>query len=127
MENGQDMKAKSESESPEAISDASTESKPVEPTESKESTSSSPTTTADTPKGSTKTWKSAELVALKSKAGLVAAALADFQAAGGIVVAKNVQVDGLTSVKIYLVAEGVNLVAEKTPDGLDLVAVPSGS
>lgn len=56
----------------------------------------------------------------------MAGALADFQAAGGIVVVKNVSADGNTAVKLYLVAEGINIVAEKTADGLDLVAEPSG-
>jgi hypothetical protein len=125
MENTQPTKTENEFGSREAISGDSIKSEPVAEPQKNVSTTSSSTTTAATPKGSRKIWTSAELAELRLRAGLVAGALADFQAAGGIVVTKNVDADGVSSVKIYLVADGVNLVAKKTPDGTDLVAEPS--
>ncbi len=89
---------------------------------------SSQSTTADTPKGSKKTWKSAELAELLSKAGLVAGALADFQAAGGLVAVKNIEYKSasgstFTATKLYLVAEGASLSVHRTTDGLDFSLV----
>jgi hypothetical protein len=90
------------------------------------SRSSSKIITAAMPKGSRKTWASAELAELRLKAGLVAGALADFQTAGGLVVAKNIEVripSGVVrAVKFYLVAEGIELRSLLTGDGIDLVA-----
>lgn len=127
MENTQPTKTKSESESQAVTSDASIKSRLVADTESKESTSLSPSTPADTPNDSTKTWTSAELAELKLKAGLVAGALAEFQGAKGIVVAKEVEHQkGVFSLKIYLVAEGVSLRKKDTADGLDFEVLPLG-
>jgi hypothetical protein len=80
--------------------------------------------------GSSKIWTNVELAELRSKAGLVAGALADFQAAGGLVVVKNIEYEpGRFSVKIYLVAENLNTRVQKTADGLDfdIQPLPSGS
>ena len=130
MENTQPMKTENGSESKAATSDASTKSKQVAVTEKNASKSSSETMTATTLKGSTKTWTSAELAVLESKAGPVAGALADFQTAGGIVAVKNIEYktpsgSTFTATMLYLVVEGANLKVQKTADGLDfsLVAV----
>jgi hypothetical protein len=136
MENTQHTKTGNAPVLQAATSDASTRSQLVAATEQGESVNSSLGTTAATQSVSCKTWANAELEVLKSKAGLVAGALADFQAAGGLVVAKKVTYEHasmkLTATKLYLVAEGLHLTLEETPDGLDfnLVAVdhlPSGS
>jgi hypothetical protein len=66
-----------------------------------------------------KTWSNAELEELRRKAGLVAGALADFQAAGGLVVTKNMEYEGGKFVKIFLVVDKINLVAQRTADGMD--------
>lgn len=78
-----------------------------------------------------KTWKSAELQELESKAGLVAGALADFQTAGGLIHTKPFELtypsgSKFRGVKIMLFVNQANLVAEKTADGLvfRLVADP---
>jgi hypothetical protein len=68
---------------------------------------------------------------LRTKAGLVAGALADFQAAGGLVAVKNVEYTApsgskLTATRLYLVAEGLNLVAVNTADGIDFNLVAEG-
>lgn len=124
MENGQNTKAKSESEFQAATSDDSTKLSPAENTESNVSPSSSPTTTAASLNVSAKTWTPAELAVLKSKIGLVAAALGDFQGAKGLVAVKAIEHPQGKSLKIILVAEGLNLVAENTPDGLDFDVSP---
>lgn len=130
MENTQPMRTENESESQAAISEGSTKSGLVAATESGASLSSSQSTTATTLSGSKKTWTSAELAELRLKAGLVAGALADFQTAGGLVVVKNVEYEsGKFSVKIYLVAEGLNVKTLRTADGLDFEVspLPSGT
>jgi hypothetical protein len=76
-------------------------------------------TTATTLRATKKTWTSAELEVLKSKIGLVAGALADFKQAGGLVAVKNLTNDGQCLVKIYLVADALDIVAEHTTDGID--------
>jgi len=65
-----------------------------------------------------------ELGELAEKASILAGALADFQAAGGLVAVKNVEYKTpsgrtFTATKLYLVAEGANLKVQKTADGLD--------
>jgi hypothetical protein len=134
MENTQSMKTKTGSESKVDTSDDSIKSRLVADSESKESTSSSPSTNASTPKGSIKTWKSAELAELKLRAGLVAGALSDFQGAKGVVTTKEVTYtapSGRTckAIKVILIVPDADLVAEDTPDGLDfnLVVEPSGT
>lgn len=124
MENTQPTKTENESGSKADTSGDSTKSKLVAATANGESTSSQPSTTATTPNGSTKTWTSAGLAELQSKAGLVAGALRDFQDAKGIVVTTNVPYTlasgrRLVAVKIFLIVEDMNLVADKTADGLD--------
>lgn len=127
MENSQPMKIKRESESPAAILADSTKSGLVAVTEIGASGNSSQSTTADTPNGSRKIWTSAELAELRSKAGLVAGALADFQAANGLVVVKNIEYEpGKFSLKIYLVADGLSITKINTPDGLDFDVQPLG-
>lgn len=130
MENTQPTKTENESESKAAISDASIKSKLVAATDKEGSTSSPQNTTATTPNGSTRIWTNAELAELRSKAGLVAGALRDFQDAKGIVVTTNVPYTlasgrKLVAVKVFMIVEDMNLVADKTADGLDfnIVAV----
>lgn len=131
MANTQPTKTENVPASPADTSEDSIKSKLVAVTESGESKNSSSATTATTPSASPKTWTNAELEALKSKAGLVAGALADFQSAGGLVAVKSTSYEryGLqwTATKLILVAEGLNLVAVDTPDGLDFDLQPSGS
>ena len=125
MANTQHTKTKSGSGPRVDTSDASTKSGLVAVTESAGSTNSSPATTATMPNGSKKTWTSAELAELRLKAGLVAGALADFQGAGGLVVVKNVEHNkGVFAVKLYLVADGASVKADKTADGLDFEVLP---
>lgn len=87
-------------------------------------------TTATMSKGFRKIWKSAELAELQSKAGIVAGALADFTTAKGTVVRQEMTYTAPSgrvckAIKLILLVEDMNLVAEKTEDGLDfnLVAV----
>ena len=80
--------------------------------------------TATTQNASKKTLKKVDLVVLKSKAGLVAGAIQDFQEAGGLVVLKNMEYEGGKFVKINLVAEGFDLVANHTVDGIDFFITP---
>jgi len=124
MENTQPMKTESEPGSKADTSDASTKSKLVAVTAKEESMNLQPSTTATMPNDSKKIWTSAELAELGSKAGLVAGALADFQGAKGLVVATNVPYTlasgrKLVAVKLFLIVEDMNLVAEHTADGLD--------
>ena len=124
MENTQPMKTKPESESKVDTSEDSIKSRLVADLENKESTSSSPSTSASTLKGSTKTWKSVELAELKLRAGLVAGALADFQGAKGVATTKEVTYLAPSgrvckAIKIILIVEDADLVVEDTPDGLD--------
>ena len=136
MENTQPMKTESGAGSKAATLDGSTKFGLVAATAKEESTNSQPSTTATMPNDSKRTWTSAELAELGSKAGLVAGALRDFQDAKGIVVATNspyTLASGrrLVAVKLLLIVEDYNLVAEQTADGLDLhlvaeVKEPSG-
>lgn len=130
MANTQPTKTENESESRAATLGASTKSRQKGNTQPDALRTSFETTTADTQSGSTKTWTNAALAELLSKAGLVAGALADFQAAGGLVAVKNIEVKTpsgttFTATRLYLVAEGASLSVQKTADGLDfnLVAV----
>jgi hypothetical protein len=79
---------------------------------------------------SLKTWKKQALEELRLKAGLVAGALADFQAAGGLVVVRNISYPvpsgSLVATKIYLVADGLDVKILKTADGLDFDIQPVG-
>jgi hypothetical protein len=128
MENTQPTKTKRESESKVDTSGASTKSGLVAVTEPDVSKISSPATTATMLSDSKKTWTNVELVELRSKAGLVAGALRDFQDAGGLVVVKNVEYEpGKFYPKIILVADGLNVKVEKTADGLDFEVLPLGS
>jgi hypothetical protein len=123
MENGQPTKTASASENPADISDVSAQSVNSETMPLGELKNSSVITTATTQIVTPKTWKSAELLELESKAGLVAGALADFQAAGGLIHTKPFELNypsgsKFTGVKIMLFVNHVNLVAKKTADGL---------
>lgn len=129
MENGQNIQMENESESPVDTSDDSTLSAPLGSTAEPESeTSLQSVTSATTQNVSTKTWKSAELEALKSKAGLVAGALSDFQTAGGLVAVETFEYKAsgrtFSATKIYLVAENLSVSVEKTADGLDFNIQP---
>ena len=131
MESMQPTKTKSGSESQADLSEGSKMSGQVEATEKSGFANSSETTSADTQTASAKTLTSAELDELRTKAGLVAGALADFQAAGGLVAVKNVEYTApsgskLTATRLYLVAEGLNLVAVHTTDGIDFNLVAEG-
>ena len=125
MESGQLMKTSNEPESKAVTLDDSTKSRLVAATGPSVLLTSSPLdTTATTLSGSKKTLKNVDLQELRSKAGLVAGALADFQAAGGLVVTKNIEYtlpsgETFSAVKIYLVAENSHLKVSKTVDGLD--------
>lgn len=86
------------------------------------------TTTATTPKGSRKTSKSVDYRELRSKAGLVAGALADFQAAGGLVVRKKVAYTlpsgrTMNALKLFLIVDGADIVAVQTADGMEIDVV----
>lgn len=131
MENGQNTQTGKGSEPKVDTLGGSTKSKNSASMPLGASESSSPLPmTATTRKDLVKTWKSAALEELRSKAGLVAGALADFQTAGGLVVVKNIEFEpGKFAPKIYLVAEGLNIRIEKTADGLDfdIQPLPSGT
>ena len=125
MENTQPMRTGSESGKKAGTSGGSIKSRQVADTAKRVLGSSSKSITATTLTASPKTLTSAELEGLRSKAGLVAGALADFQSAGGLVVVKNVDYGNVYAVKIYLVVDGASLKVNQTVDGLDfgLVAV----
>jgi hypothetical protein len=110
------------------ISDALTKSPRLASMVKSASQNSRTTTTATMQKGLPKTWKNVELEELRRKAGLVAGALADFQAAGGLIVRKEVEYtlpSGRTykALRLHLIVENANLVAETTPDGIDFSIV----
>lgn len=131
MENIQPTKTKRGSGSPADTSDASTESALVADSASSASLNSSISTSANTPSDSLKTWTNAELAELRSRIGLVAGALFDFQTAGGLVAVQKIQYKSpsgrvLTATKLILVAEGLNLEVKDTPDGLDFELLPLG-
>ena len=109
------------------ISDASIKSNLVAATEESESKNTSQPINATMQNASPKTWTSAELEALQFKTGLVAGALSDFQGAGGLVAVEMVNYKNndkpFTAIKLYLVAEGLSLVAENTQDGIDISLV----
>lgn len=129
MENGLPTKMAKESELKADTSGGLTKSKLVAVTEKPElETSSITDTTATMQKGLPETLKSAKLQALRSKAGLVAGALADFQEAGGTVVRQemtyNLPSGSYKALKFILAVKEIDLVADKTADGIifDLVA-----
>ena len=129
MENSQPMKTKKEHASKVDTSEDSTRSGLVAAMGKGVSMNLSADTSATISNASKKTWTSAELAELRSKAGLVAGALADFQAAGGVVVTKNVEYEkDQFFPKFYLVAEGMNIRVAHTADGLDfdIQPLPSG-
>ena len=132
MVNGQPIQTEDESGNREAISDDLTVLPPSESTESEGSQNSSPPTaeTATTLNDSRWTLNSVELEVLKSKAGLVAGALADFVTARGWVVRDEVpytppNMRTCRALKIILIVPEYDVVAVETPDGLtfDVVAV----
>jgi hypothetical protein len=128
MANTESMKMENEQELKEGSSEDSIKSKPLENLENKGSMNSSPSTTADIRKGSTKTWTSAALAELKLKIGLLTGALADFQSAGGLVAVKPIEHSkGSFSVRLYLVVDGLNIIPKETNDGLDFEILPLGS
>ena len=124
MVNGQPTKTGNAPELKAVTSDALAKSSNLGAMPLGASTSSQAPITATALKGSKKTWKSAELVELLSKAGLVAGALADFQAAKGMIVREEIAYtapSGIVcrAIKLILLVEDVDLVAVKTADGLD--------
>jgi hypothetical protein len=134
MESTQPMKTESGPGSPVDTSAASTRSGLVAATASAGSGNLPAGTTATMQNASPRTWKKQDLEELRLKAGLVAGALADFQAAGGLVVVKNISYPSpsgspLVATKIYLVADGLDVKILKTADGLDfdIQPLPGGS
>ena len=129
MENGQSTKMGNESEKREDLLVDSIKSQKSGITEKKESANSSKTTTATMLKGLQKTSKNVDYQALKSKAGIVAGALADFQRAGGMVVLAKKEYEHSGSkyaaIKLFLVVENMNIVAVNTEDGVDFDIVAS--
>lgn len=129
MENGPPMKTEAEPAKP---ADTSGDSVKLQGSESMPlgaSKSSPKPTNATTPKGSKKTLKNVALAGLRSKAGLVAGALADFQGAKGIIVREEIAYTAPSgrvckAIKLILLVEDADLVAVVTKDGLefDLVA-----
>ena len=131
MENTQPTKTENESELKAATSDDSTKSELVAATEKSESTNSQPNTAATMSSASRRTWKSADLAELRSKAGLVAGALADFQTAKGLAAVKETTYTAPSGrkckgIKLILIVEDVDLVAVRTADGLDFDLVAEG-
>lgn len=128
MGNTQPIKTGAESGKKADISDALTKSPRLASMVKSASQSSRTTTTATMQKGLPKTWTNVELGELRRKAGLVAGALADFQAAGGLIVRKEVEYTlpsgrKYKALRFHLIVENANLVAEQTPDGLDFNVV----
>jgi hypothetical protein len=124
MENGQPTKTGSESERKAVTSGASISLPLSESTEGNALMNSRKSTTATTLKGSLKTWTSAELAVLRSKVGIVAGAIADFQTAKGRIVRDEVIYTAPSgrvckAIKLILLVEDVDLVAVKTGDGTD--------
>jgi len=81
-------------------------------------------TTATTPTDSPETLKNARLEELRSRIGLVAGALADWQTAGGLVAIKNMTgtlASGrvVRACRVTLAIDGAQLFVKMTPDGLD--------
>mgnify|MGYP007100049446 FL=1 len=81
-------------------------------------------TTATTQTDSQKTLTNARLEELRSRIGLVAGALADWQTAGGLVAIKNMTgtlASGRTvkACRVVLAVDGYQLSVKMTPDGLD--------
>lgn len=129
MENGQPMKMGKGPGSKADTSEDLTKLQDSENMESPESETLLPqATSATTQSGSSKTWKSAELEVLRSKAGLVAGALSDFQTAGGLVAVEIFEYEAsgskFSATKIYLVAENLHVSVKKTADGLDFDIQP---
>jgi hypothetical protein len=128
MASGQPTKPASASANQADTSGDSIKSVPSESMPQGESQNSSPTMAATTQSDSSGTLKSAELVNLQSKAGLVAGALADFQAAGGIVVSKEVAYKVpsgriYTAIKLYLIVRDAAILKRDSADGLDFYLV----
>lgn len=89
-----------------------------------ESMSLSSGTTATTLNDSPVTLQSVKLEELRSRIGLVAGALSDWQTAGGLVAIKNMTATlasgrVVKAAKIILVADGAELSVKMTNDGLD--------
>jgi hypothetical protein len=124
MENGQPTKTKSEQELKVDISGDSPKLSNSEPMPLGVSPSSPSRTTATMLTASPKTYKNAELQALRLKIGLVAGALADFQSAGGMIVMDEVAYKKASgsenkAIKLLLFIRDADIVAERTPDGID--------
>lgn len=129
MENGQNTEKEKELESLVDTSDDSTKLSPPENTDERASeTSLQSATDASSPSASSKIWKSAELEVLRSKAGLVAGALSDFQSANGLVAVETFEYEAsgrrFSATKIFLVAENLNVSVKQTTDGLDFDIQP---
>lgn len=130
MANGQRTKTEKESESKVDTSDDLTKSRLVAVTAKPESETSSITdTTATMQNASLVTSKNAKLQALRSKAGLVAGALQDFQEAGATVVRQemtyNLPSGTYKALKFIIAVKEIDLVAVQTPDGIELDLVES--
>jgi hypothetical protein len=124
MESGQPMKKNEEQGSKADTSGVSPKLSNSESMPLGGSQSSPSRTTATTLTDSSKTYKSAELQALRLKIGLVAGALADFQSAGGLTVMdvityKKASGSENKAIKLLLLVRDADLVAVKTADGID--------
>lgn len=124
MENMPNTKTENESEPKAAISEDLAKSQKKASTGKAASRTFPSHITATTQNAFKKTLKKVDLEVLRSKAGLVAGAIQDFQDAGGLVVLKNMEYEGGKFVKINLVAEGFNIVANHTTDGIDFFVMP---
>jgi len=124
MGNGQPTKTGNESESKVVTSGDLTESRLVAVTGKPElKTSSITDTTATMQKDSQKTLQNVKLQELRSKAGLVAGAMQDFQEAGGTVVRQemtyNLPSGSYKAIKFIIAVKENDLVAVQTNDGIE--------
>jgi hypothetical protein len=120
MENTQLMKTDEGKEKRADTSDVLTKSKLVAVSEQKELQNLSSNIAATTLNALPRIWQSAELEVLRRKAGLVAGALSDFQAAGGLVAVNEIEyLPGIFAVKLLIMASGSSIKCKKTTDGLD--------
>jgi hypothetical protein len=125
MANGQPTKTGKELGKKEDILEDSLSSQNLDPMPLGESEISQELINATTQIVSKKIWRNKDLQELRSKIGLVAGALADFQEAGGKISMEVIEYElpsGIrnTGIKLLLCANDVNLVAEETTDGIDL-------
>lgn len=127
MGNGLNTGMENALEPPEDTSGASGKSQAPNTAKRGSKNLSTSTTTAAIQKDSPPTSPKTELTVLKSKIGLVAGALADFQSAGGTVVRQeftyNLPSGSYKAFKFLVAVKEFDLVAVQTDDGIDLTVV----